>query len=54
MTVIVIWHFPTVPMVGLQCMIVVFPDQTRSFLKSHPECEFFQTMARATRLYLIG
>ena len=28
MTVIVLWLFLTVPWVGLQCVFVVFPDQT--------------------------
>ena len=27
-SVIDMWLFPTVPWVGLQCMIVVFPDPT--------------------------
>ena len=32
-TVNVVWLFHTVPWVGLQCVIVVFPDQTH-FLSS--------------------
>ena len=31
MIVIVIWFFLTVPWFGLQCVIVVFPDQTHLF-----------------------
>ena len=27
-TINVLWLFPTVPLVGLQCVIVVFPDHT--------------------------
>ena len=27
-TIIALWLFPTVPWVGLQCVIVVFPDHT--------------------------
>ena len=30
-TVIVLWLFITVPWVGLQCVIVVFPDHTHVF-----------------------
>ena len=32
MTVSVLWHFLTVPWVGLQCVFVVFPDQTHLHL----------------------
>ena len=32
MTVSVLWHFLTVPWVGLQCVFVVFPDQTHLLL----------------------
>ena len=31
MTVSVLWHFLTVPWVGLQCVFVVFPDQTHFY-----------------------
>ena len=31
MTVSVLWPFLTVPWVGLQCVIVVFPDHARLF-----------------------
>ena len=27
-TISVLWFFPTVPWVGLQCVIVIFPDHT--------------------------
>ena len=30
-TVIILWIFLTVPWVGLQCVIVVFPDHTHYF-----------------------
>ena len=30
-TVSALWLFLTVPLVGLQCVIVVFPDHTRLF-----------------------
>ena len=33
-TIDVLWLFLTVPWVGLQCVIVVFPDHTRYFLAS--------------------
>ena len=32
MTVSVLWHFLTVPWVGLQCVFVVFSDQTHLLL----------------------
>ena len=32
MAVCVLWHFLTVPWVGLQCMFVLFPDQTHLLL----------------------
>ena len=34
-TVNVLWLFLTVPWVGLQCVIVVFPDRTHFLLKQH-------------------
>ena len=33
--IIVLWLFLTVPWVGLQCVIVVFPDHTHFFNKNH-------------------
>ena len=33
-TINVLWIFPTVPWVGLQCAIVVFPDHTHLLLKN--------------------
>ena len=38
MIVIVLWLFLTLPWVGLQCVIVVFPDHTHNFLASKPIC----------------
>ena len=35
MTVIVLWLFLTVPSVGLQCVIVVFPVHTHLLCNSH-------------------
>ena len=32
MTASVLWHFLSVPWVGLQCVFVVFPDQTHLLL----------------------
>ena len=32
MAVSVLWHFLTVPWVGLQCVFVVFPDQNHLLL----------------------
>ena len=32
MTVIILWFFLTVPWVGLQCVFVLFPDQTHLLL----------------------
>ena len=34
-TINVVWLFPTVPWVGLQCMIVVFPDRTHLIFLSY-------------------
>ena len=38
--VIVVWLFLAVPWVGLQCVIVVFPDQTHLYLFSEGDTYF--------------
>ena len=37
-TVNVLWVFLTVPLVGLQCVIVVFPDHTHLLFEDFKSC----------------
>ena len=54
MTIIVLWLFLTVPLVGLQCVIVAFPDHTLSgawwlsgrLLDSRPKGRWFEPHRR--------
>ena len=39
-TINVLWLFLIVPRVGLQCVIVVFPDDTHLHFREHPKNKF--------------
>ena len=53
-TINVQWFFLTVPWDGLQCVIVVFPDQTHLHLNEQVLKEFLLSVKAATLIFLSG
>ena len=48
MSVSVLWHSLRVPWVGLQCVLVVFPDQTNLLLGQ--DCQLFMKLCQMQML----